>query len=185
MTPEHLSSRRRRARVALVAMAVGGAMALGGCAPTPAPAPTPTPLFASEEEAFAAAEATYRAYIDAASSLEITNPDSFQAVAEVTTGTVQSDERKSFSEMRAAGAVQNGNVTVVWFRGLEASTNGFVRAQICEDVSRITVVDASGASLVSPTRPPRIAIEFTTVPAPKQSLLIATTTPFTDPSCSE
>ncbi|QTV80967.1 hypothetical protein [Microbacterium sp. NIBRBAC000506063] len=31
----------------------------------PEPEPTPTPLFSSEEEAFAAAEEVYRAYIDA------------------------------------------------------------------------------------------------------------------------
>lgn len=41
-------------------------IALTGClGSTPKPTPTPTAVFSSEEEAFAAAEETYRAYIDA------------------------------------------------------------------------------------------------------------------------
>ena len=46
----------------LAAFAVVGALV--GCAPSSEPTPTPTG-FASEAEAFEAAEATYRAYVDA------------------------------------------------------------------------------------------------------------------------
>lgn len=54
----------RRTRPALVAVAI--AVLLTACTPQPGPSPSPsTTGFANEEEAFAAAEATYRAYVDA------------------------------------------------------------------------------------------------------------------------
>ncbi|MCT9001156.1 hypothetical protein [Microbacterium memoriense] len=55
----------RMRQIASAAFAAVVAVLLAtGCAPEPASTPSPTG-FASEEEAFAAAEATYRAYVDA------------------------------------------------------------------------------------------------------------------------
>ena len=54
-----------RATTAAVLLAAS-VVALTGClGSAPDPTPTPTAVFTSEEEAFAAAEETYRAYIDA------------------------------------------------------------------------------------------------------------------------
>ncbi|GAA2015861.1 hypothetical protein [Microbacterium ulmi] len=55
-----------RRTTAALALALAAAFATG-CAPDPEPVETP-PTFASEEEAFAAAEETYRAYVDALNS---------------------------------------------------------------------------------------------------------------------
>ncbi|MET0860918.1 MAG: hypothetical protein ABW091_07810, partial [Microbacterium sp.] len=59
--------------------------ALSGCTPQPAPTPTPTG-FATEDEAFAAAEETYRAYVDALNQVDLSDPETFEPVYAWTTG---------------------------------------------------------------------------------------------------
>ncbi len=51
-------------------------------------------MFASEEEAFAAAEETYRAYVDALNQVDLSDPETFEAVYAWTTGDANADERK-------------------------------------------------------------------------------------------
>ncbi len=77
--------------LALVAMV---APVVAGCAPDPAPAPTTAVSFSSEEEAFAAAEETYRAYVDALNQVDLSDPGTFEAVYAWTTGEANADERK-------------------------------------------------------------------------------------------
>jgi ABC-type oligopeptide transport system substrate-binding subunit len=62
--------RERRFAAATLALALALTTA---CAPDPAPTPSPTG-FASQEEAFAAAEATYRAYVDALNAVDLADP---------------------------------------------------------------------------------------------------------------
>ena len=50
------------------------------------PDPEPTPLFSSEEEAFAAAEETYRSYVDALNQVDLSDPETFEEVYAWTTG---------------------------------------------------------------------------------------------------
>ncbi|MEI3843764.1 MULTISPECIES: hypothetical protein [unclassified Microbacterium] len=154
MTPEHLSSRRRRARVALVAMAVGGAMALGGCAPTPAPDPTPTPLFASEEEAFAAAEATYRAYIDAANRERTgdrtADPQAFLR-GEALEANIES--RRKFKER---GLTIKGDTEVKYVEGQNppARATDTVTIDVCVGVGESQVLDSNGTDVTPADREP-------------------------------
>lgn len=160
MTPEHLSSRRSRARVALVAMAVGGAMALGACAPTPAPDPTSTPLFASEEEAFAAAEATYRAYSDAAALVDYAVPDSFSKPLSFSVGTYNQEERKFLLEMNAEGYKRSGRSSLLWVSGINFdSKQQLVTLRVCEDVTATTFTDRDGNSLVPAERADVVALD--------------------------
>ena len=58
---------------------------LAGCVGDPGPVET-TPGFASEEEAFAAAEETYRAYVDALNQVDLSDPETFEPVFAWTTG---------------------------------------------------------------------------------------------------
>lgn len=69
-------------------MAVGAVLAVvlvSGCTPTPEPTPTPTG-FANEEEAFRAAEETYRAYVDALNEVDLADPATFEPLFVWTTG---------------------------------------------------------------------------------------------------
>src|SRR5690606_38234156 len=88
---------------------------LVGCSPEPDPTPTPTAAFASEEEAFAAAEETYRAYIDAFNAVDLQDPATFEPLLATSVGEYQSNERKQLSEMHAEGYVQGGAITIEWF----------------------------------------------------------------------
>ncbi|MDJ1115180.1 hypothetical protein [Microbacterium dauci] len=123
---------------------------LAGCAPSPAPTPTPTG-FASEEEAFAAAEATYRAYVDALNEVDLADPATFEPVYALTSGELNDLDRKSFSEMHASGTLVSGRTEVLSIEGSQVSDDS-ITLDVCTDVSDVHVVDADGNSLVSDDR---------------------------------
>ena len=73
---------------------MGGILLLAGCAPTPpGPSPEPSVVFMTDDEAFAAAEATYRAYVDALNQVDLSDPDTFEAVYAWTTGEANANAR--------------------------------------------------------------------------------------------
>ena len=82
-------------RVARVTLALAIVLGMAtGCQPEPEPSPT-GPVFATEEEAFAAAEETYRAYVDALNQVDLSDPETFEAVYAWTTGDANAGERTS------------------------------------------------------------------------------------------
>ncbi len=137
----------------LGALALSGA-ALVGCTPEAEPTPTPTAAFASEEEAFAAAEEVYRALTAAVNDVDPSKTETFEAVYELSSGTFEEADRENYSTMHAEGHKISGDATVLSFTGT-SSTAPFthVEALVCLDVSDVTVTDASGNSLVNPNRP--------------------------------
>ncbi len=141
-------------------------LGLAGCG-TPEPAePTPTPAFSSEAEAFAAAEETYRAYVEALNQVDLSNPNTFELVYELTAGDANAGVRKTFSRMHAEGLTVSGPTiaTLVEPRQMGGNNPTFVELNVCLDVSGVTVTDESGASTVSPDRPDvqsvMVTIEF-------------------------
>lgn len=151
-----------RAAAALVASALLALLALTGCSPDAAPSPTPTPLFASEDEAFAAAEATYRAYNDALNAVDFADPATFEPVYEFLSDTAASSTKKAFSEFHAEHLRSIGATAFDSFTPVSADLgHGEVRANLCIDVSGVDVVDASGNSVVSADRPPRQPLTVT------------------------
>ncbi|WP_136036282.1 hypothetical protein [Microbacterium sp. K35] len=160
MTRPHSLSTR-----ALAALAVSLVL-LTGCTADlkPSPSPTPTPLFASKKDAFAAAEATYRAYNDALNLVDPADPATFEAVFERTTGDFQAVDRKNLSVMHAEELTVSGANTVVGFHPLRTTaTYDEVRARICVDVSSVQIVDARGASRVAQDRAPIYVADVTFV----------------------
>lgn len=134
---------------------------LAGCAADPVAQPTPTPSFRSEAEAFAAAEATYRAYVDALNQVDLADPETFEAVYAWTTGDFNAAERESLSEMHAnawkvVGLSEVANLEFIEMR------DGHPVLGSCLKVSSIELVDASGNSQVATDRPDyqQTAIEF-------------------------
>lgn len=130
-----------------------GVGALAGCGPAD-PSPTPTPTgFASEEEAFAAAEATYRAYVDALNQVDLSDPSTFEDVYRWTTGDANAEARESFSQMHADGWTVSGISEVALAQPLSADdSTETVLIAVCLDVGAVDVRDASGDSVVSPSR---------------------------------
>ncbi|WP_292726967.1 DUF6318 family protein [Microbacterium sp. UBA837] len=150
-----MTSRRpfRAASIVIAAMLAVGALA--GCGPT-APTPTPTPTgFASEEEAFAAAEATYRAYVDALNQVDLSDPSTFDEVYRWTTGDANAAIRTSLSSMAAESWTVSGEstVTVVELSPTDDDNNqDKVSLAVCVDVSGVNVIDADGISQVESDR---------------------------------
>ncbi|MGM7696486.1 hypothetical protein [Microbacterium sp. A84] len=154
-----LRSRANRIRtLALLALAAG---TLCACAPEPVPTPTPTAAFATEEEAFAAAEEVYRAYITTFNKIDLQDPTTFEGLSEFTTGDYLSSERESLSQMHANGQIRGGEIIVVTFQGTEYSAAGAVLTTTCNDVSGTTFTDENGNSLVPEDRPDRYALLLT------------------------
>lgn len=150
-------------RRSLIACCIAlSALGFLGCSPAPEPEPTPTPAFASEEEAFAAAEETYRAYIDALNGVDISNPETFEPVFSRTTGEFQVGDRENLSQLHAAEVQMTGSNVMTGFVGLRSSpARDTVVGRVCVDVSDVELIDKSGASAVSPNRAPRYAIDAT------------------------
>lgn len=142
--------------VRTVAATAGAMLALAlaaGCTPTPEPTPTPTG-FASDAEAFRAAEETYRAYVDALNQVDLADPKTFEPVFSWTTGAFNRAERMTLSRM-AADRWQVGGETIV-SRVDYLSTElplGDATIGACVDVSTVTLVDSEGVSQVSEDRP--------------------------------
>lgn len=149
----------RLASLPLVALALG-LVVLSGCSPTPEPTPTPTAVFASEEEAFAAAEETYRAYIDASNSVDLADPQTFDALNQYTAGRYLSEERKALSHMHAEGYVSEGAIRIEWFRNVSWVEGTTLTAMSCNNVSETSLTDRDGTSLVPADRPIRYALRL-------------------------
>ncbi|MDT0178720.1 hypothetical protein Q9S36_00605 [Microbacterium sp. ARD31] len=140
-----MTARRSAALLAATALAA----ALTACAPASAPTPSPTPTgFASEEEAFAAAEATYRAYVDALNQVDLSDPATFEPVYALLEGEAADAARRSFSQMHADGWRVEGDSRPTLVQTAEYA-NEQVSLAVCVDVSDVRVLDANGESVVN------------------------------------
>jgi hypothetical protein len=158
------------------------AAALTGCTPGASPAPTPTStptstaIFASEDEALAAATDVYQEYLavsDQVSSDGGTDPERlrpFLADAYWLT------EEASIEQLRAAGVHTDGNSSFDSAELVEISDDmNVVTVRLCADVSNIRIVDSSGEDITPSDRTDRIPleVEFAVDMADTRSLLIA------------
>ena len=160
---------QRPARILVVAAL---AALLVGCTANPVAEPTPTPTFSSEAEAFAAAEATYRAYVDALNQVDLADPETFEAVYAWTTGEANADGRGLFSQMHADGWTVSGRSLVSRTEWLGSDLNR-PAIGVCLDVSAVQVLDAAGASVVSVDRPDLQSIKVAFSPMPDTEFALA------------
>lgn len=165
----------------VIALALLSALVVG-CSPSPTPTPTPTAAFATEEEAFAAAEETYRAYIDAFNEVDLGDPSTFEPVFDFTAGEYLKREREDLSAMHAEGYVRGGTIEVVEFWPHHYNSSE-TTARVCTDVGSTTFTDSEGVSLVPTNRPNRVALDLTFVIAESKPLL-ASAEPVTDDRCA-
>jgi hypothetical protein len=146
-------------RTLVGAVTVAGVLLLGGCGggdpmPTLPPTPSATPIFASEEEALAAAEdayAVYQAAVDLA--LQTLDDSGLDAVA---TGTALATALESVEEFEASarhqvGFTQVGSVSPADLSSL-VDGDGTEVSQVyaCIDLSAVSVVSQSGETTQSP-----------------------------------
>ncbi|MDZ8202606.1 hypothetical protein RZO50_13885 [Microbacterium sp. SSW1-59] len=130
----------------LTALAI--AAALTACAPTPEPTPTPTG-FASEAEAFAAAEATYRAYVDATNAARA-DPSHSPSPESFLRGEALEDEIEAARQLTDLGLSISGETVVSEVRPKILSQDR-VAIEVCLDSSRTRLIDQEGTD-VTPSR---------------------------------
>lgn len=168
--------------------AIGASLALLtcsliGCAPDPAPTPTPTPAFASEDEAFAAAEEVYRAYNEALNAERTgdASVDSFEYL----TGLVLEQETRTAKELRDSDVRIHGSTKITQFQALTAVLDppvAEVTAYVCLDIGGVRAIDASGSDVTAAGRSDTYAVEVSFT-GDESSLLIAQYEVRTDIEC--
>ncbi len=163
----------RGMRIAVATTALGltlmAAAALAACSPEdpvvpPDPLPSSTPVFASEEEALAAAEALYGRYQKAADQVGAAGWKEPSVLTELVRGQVMTDELSSAQSFSELGYTQVGTTSYDSFTLQQVRDQGpgtvFITAYLCVDVSAVDVLDRDGHSIVSPSRPDRQALEI-------------------------
>jgi len=153
-----MSTRYPAAALALAVVAA----ALSGCAPAPQPTPTPTPAFASEEEAFAAAEEVYREYNEAVNA-ERRGDDSVDP-RDFLIGLALEGDTDARRILAEEGLTISGDGEVAEFVLLQTeleSGAASVQVLVCLDVSETTVLDAKGFDVTPPDRDLRVPLQVT------------------------
>lgn len=142
-----------RALVLLSSIALA-AVAVAGCTPQPKPTPSPEAVFASDEEAFAAAEDVYRAYNEAGNSRisgrTVPDPQDYL------TGAALEADILGQNVLADQGLHLVGESTVRSFKGEDVSISGTtttISAVVCLDVSHTRVLDESEEDVTPDTRP--------------------------------
>lgn len=169
--------------LALLALATA---TLSACGPATVPEPTPTAAFASEEEAFAAAEETYRAYIDALIRIDLEDSDSLETLYAWLADNAESTSRETFSALAADNFTVSGVTAFQNFSGVSADpSKGDVSATVCLNVADVDVLDSSGQSIVSEDRPDLqpLSLEFSRAPT-STGLAIVSTQPSDELVCT-
>ncbi|MFB4351204.1 hypothetical protein [Microbacterium sp. CR_7] len=168
--------RSNSSSLALGAVAVLLGM-LSACAPPPGPTPSPTPAFATEEEAFAAAEKVYREYVEAANRGG--KDSAFLA------GKALESEIETNRYLKANDLVLEGSLLINDVHGVSATFDtpvAEVLLEICVDVSQSRVLNSAGADVTPPSRAGTWLLLVTFV-GTRDHLLVSDSSPVEDRSC--
>lgn len=159
----HYGFRMRSAPALLIGAVV--ALTLVACVPEdepvrPDPSPTAEPIFASDEEALAAAEEAYAAYLAVSDQILSEGGANPERLREVATESVYQYELTGFENYQSANKHSVGSTLfdTVSLQSVDLSgysVSGAVIIYACEDYSQTDVLDAQGISLVAEERKTR------------------------------
>ena len=124
----------------------------------PTQQPTSTPIFASDEEALAAAQEAYAAYQSMGDLILSEGGENPDRIADVSVRSALKSSLESFETFRNDGLHSIGEASVdnISFQGYAPGNQGgqdIVSIYLCLDVSGVDVIDSQGKSIVSQTRP--------------------------------
>jgi hypothetical protein len=186
---------RKSFRLVSLALPVALVALLSGCLPpdpiiTPVPDPTSTPVFESEEEALAAAEAAYGEYLRVTDAIFSEGGKDIDRLTDVATGEQLVGDRDGFQQVVEEGLRSTGQTTFDQFSLQQYDANAregvaIVSAYVCDDITGVDVVDSTGHSVVSSSRPNRTYFQVTFDLAPQipRSLLVSSKEPWSDNGC--
>ena len=176
---------REYPRVPALALAVLAVLVVSGCveaAPSEPPAPTASaePVFASEEEALAAATEAYAAYLAVSDEVLGDGGAEPERVNQVARGSARDEALSSFESFSAQKFRSTGNtafdeLVVQSYLPDGNSDAEVVTIYVCVDISAVDVLDDTGRSVVAPTRADFQAYEvaFDTHPANEGALIVS------------
>jgi hypothetical protein len=159
-------------RSALAATALGITLAVAGLASCatpepgepPSPDPSVTPVFASEEEALAAAEGLYGEYLAAENALGQGGWVDVSLVEPYLRGEALTDERDAAGDLASKGYTQVGVIAFdsMSVQQIDDGGPGHFAASLylCLDVTAADTVDATGVSVVPEARQDRVGFEI-------------------------
>lgn len=133
---------------------------LAGCTPTPEPKPTKTAAFASDEEAFQAAEETYAEYTTAGNARDAgkKSPDPQDYLV----GKALEGDLEAVRFFEKNDVTSTGNVEVAGFQPEPSSLSADrtqLNAVVCLDISENRLLDAEGNDITPADRPDVIAMK--------------------------
>jgi hypothetical protein len=158
-----------RSRGAAAVAATGLALVLVGCAgaaaptPTPSSGETPAPIFASDEEALAAAEAVYGEYLTFLDEAARAGSEDLSALNEVLSPAHATKVEASLRSIRDRALVPVGSTTFDTTSLVSNSVHdgkAIIDTYACLDVSGVRIHDASGADVTSATRDERSPMQL-------------------------
>jgi len=162
-----------RATTATLGLAAAAVMLSGCLAPAPEPAPTSTAVFASEDAAFAAAEETYRAYVDAANARRA-DPNAVPDPQDFLIGDALERDIDSRRELDELGLHLQGPSTVTAIAGVSADlVTGNVVTHACYDSTAARVVNEAGVDVTAADRDPTVMVEVTTTLSDGELMIVS------------
>jgi hypothetical protein len=177
-------------RTLVGAVTVAGMLLLAGCGgsdpiPTLPPTPSATPIFASEEEALAAAEEAYAAYLEMSNLISNEGGVDPERIAPYVTEEQLPEELDaaaylSDNDLRVVGQVRATHAVLQQYSEHDGVAE--VAAYICLDVSDARAVDETGADQTPEDRPETIALEVSFVARGMEPLLMASSEQWSDSS---
>ncbi len=146
------------------------ALLLAGCTPsepavTPVPEPSVTPIFATDEDALAAATEAYAKYLEVSDEIFANGGEGSEALSDVLVGKQLEVEENSFLKVQQNGwhSVGATALSEPKLQQYDRSSLGpsIVVAYFCEDISGADVLDATGNSVRSDDLAERSLYEVT------------------------
>ena len=152
-----------------MSLLVAGLVALTGCSATPTDpsvppdttdAPAPAPVFASDDEAPAAATSAHAKYLEMSDRILIEggiNPDRINDVATPELAAIQLPdyEESRAKKLHTMGTTTFTNATLQSIRDPNNDGRGIVTVYLCSDISGTNVLNEQDVSIMPPKRPDR------------------------------
>jgi hypothetical protein len=156
-------SRSRRglalAVAGVVALALSGCVGAQGTTPTPSPAESPSPVFASDEEALAAAMRAYEAYSAASQEIAVEGGVHPERIDSTVTPAYAAVLHEEFAALTQAGVTLVGPTRVDAAKLSESTYDergARISVYFCRDVSEVRVIGVDGSDVTPADRDNRV-----------------------------